>query len=214
MISKTTRLSTAALMALTGAVALSGFAPAAQAQDRGPWRDGPGARPGLEARPSGAPLAGLLGIACSDRAAERIDTAFLRLSYRVALTEAQKPLFDELRGAALAAQTAFAEDCAAIRPAEADRAAADPFDRMRTRIDLASAHIAALEGLLPKAEAFYDTLDEGQKAKLAEPRRRMGEMRRDNRQQRLERWMDRRDGERQDRRLRPMPPAGIEAPRG
>jgi hypothetical protein len=132
---------------------------------------------------------GLLGLVCSERGAERLEIALVRLSYRLDLTAEQQPLFDDLRSTALTAQTTFADDCAAARPAAAnpapaangDTAAAapatppDPVARLRAQVALDKARVAALESVLPKFEALYQSLSDAQKAAFT-PERRQGPM--------------------------------------
>jgi hypothetical protein len=121
----------------------------------------------------------LLDLVCSPRGAERLEVALVRLSYRVELTAEQQPLYDDLRTAALTAQTQFADACDAARPqpsASATPAPADPVAALRSRLDLEKAHTAALESVLPKFEAFWNSLSEEQKAQL-QPQRGKGRVR-------------------------------------
>jgi hypothetical protein len=111
----------------------------------------------------------MLQLVCSPRGTDRMERIFDRLGKRLDLTEAQSPLFAELRGAALIAQTEFADACTAARP-EAGSDRPDFVDRLETRLKLEAARNAALTGLLPQLGAFYDSLSDEQKTRL-EPRR-------------------------------------------
>jgi hypothetical protein len=192
-------LTSAAIVALTAAVIGAGGIAAASAQQApmqpqapGQFQPGPGGpgqfgqfnrRGGGEfrdfraARGGGGMRAGggLLDLVCSERGAERLEIAFVRMSHRVELTAEQQGLFDALKTAALTAQTEFADTCAAARPtavAEGQQPApVDPVARMQGRIDIEKAHTAALESVLPAFEAFYNSLTDEQKAQLAPQRR-------------------------------------------
>ncbi len=145
-----------------------------------------GGMPGMEMRRGGMARGGLLNLVCSDRAAERLEIAFVRLSYALELTAEQQPLFDDLRTTALTAQTQFADRCKAANPtasaaAPAQNGAApatttrDPVAGMRARLELDKARIAALETVLPKFEQFYNSLTDAQKAELSPGARRGGQ---------------------------------------
>jgi hypothetical protein len=135
------------------------FAPRPGRMERG-FRHMPMARAGM------GPMGGgnLINIACSPRGAEALEIAFVRLSYRLDLTDTQQPLFDDLKTAALAAQHDFADTCKAARPN--GTAKADPLTAYKGRIAVESAHVDALNTVLPKFEAFIGSLDDAQKAKL------------------------------------------------
>lgn len=111
----------------------------------------------------------MLQLVCSDRAAERLEIAFVRLSHRITLTPQQQPLFDDLRTTALTAQTQFADSCTkAAQPAAGTATATpDPLAGMKARLELDKARIAATETVLPKFEAFFTSLTDEQKASLA-----------------------------------------------
>jgi hypothetical protein len=110
----------------------------------------------------------LMNVVCSPRGAEAIDIAFVRLSYRLDLTSEQQPLFDALKATALDEQKSFAEACQSARPAPGHRP--DAVERMKSRITLETARLAALNAILPKFEALYSSLTDQQKAALT-PRR-------------------------------------------
>lgn len=185
-----TRVTSTAIAALVaGTLGLAALTPAAIAQ-QGP---NPGQHPGghhiqmqipghfgghrferfRNTRVPGVRAGSLLDLVCSPNGAERTEIGFVRLSYRLGLTEAQRPLFDDLRAAALTAQTQYADACAARTGADATPT---PVDRLANQIADNTLRLELMETLLPKLEAFYDSLDDTQKAAL-EPRSRDGKNR-------------------------------------
>jgi len=113
----------------------------------------------------------VVSLVCSDRGAEALEIAFVRLSHRLELTDEQDQLFDALRTSALTAQTRFADTCAAALPdATADAAAPDVMARLKASLDIERARLDAMTGLLPDLEAFYASLTSAQQADMA-PRR-------------------------------------------
>lgn len=117
---------------------------------------------------------GLMGIFAFERGAEALEIAFVRLSHDITLTDAQKPLFDDLKTTALTAQTEFADALKAARPAapsatataDATTAKPDIATMLKTRIAIETAHTKALSAVLPKLEAFTASLTDEQKAEL------------------------------------------------
>jgi hypothetical protein len=174
-------------------IGLAGAVPFAQAQQQAAPQHGPqqgqahdqllkhrpgmgsadAMRPGFRMRGGGGGNP-LLGFACSARGAERLEIAFVRLSYRLDLNPSQQALFDDLKAAALTAQAGFADACAAARPAPAagEPAKRDPLARMQARLAIGKARTAALESVLPKFEALYNSLGDDQKSKLTPQRGR------------------------------------------
>lgn len=124
---------------------------------------------------------GLLGFVCSERGAERLEIALVRMSHRLDLTAEQQPLFDELRDTALAAQMGFADTCATLRPerpqsgAEVTAETPDLGERFANRVEIARAEVAALEAVQPVLDALLDTLTDEQKASLQPRRGQRGE---------------------------------------
>lgn len=112
----------------------------------------------------------IVNLVCSDRGAEALEIAFVRLAHRLDLTAEQQTLFDTLRTNALTAQTAFADSCAAARPAADDTARPDLVARLKARLDIEQARLDAMTRILPDLEAFYASLTDAQKADL-QPRR-------------------------------------------
>jgi hypothetical protein len=115
---------------------------------------------------------GLLALVCDEQGADRLEHMLLTVAQRTDLTAEQQPLHDALKTAALTAQSDFAAACAAARPAEgADVSSTDLADRLKARLDIEKAHVAALEGVIPAFEAFYDSLSDAQKQALTPPQR-------------------------------------------
>ena len=111
----------------------------------------------------------LLALVCSDDAAERTEIGFVRLGHRLELTPEQQTLFDDLKTATLTAQTQFADQCA--KPAEPTSADAqptvpNPVEHLTAQIGNDTLRLELTQGLLPKLEAFYNSLTDEQKASL------------------------------------------------
>ena len=126
----------------------------------------------------GAMRGGLLSIACGDRGAEALEIAFIHVQYEVKPTAEQQPLFDALKTTALADQKNFSDACQAAMGA-GGTASATILDRFQNRLAIETAKVTALNDVMPKLKAFYDSLTDAQKQQL-QPRRwggpRMGEM--------------------------------------
>jgi hypothetical protein len=116
--------------------------------------------------------AGFLNLVCSDRGAEKLEVALVRLSHRLDLNADQITLFDTFKSTALTTQTSFADDCATALPDKAADAKPDLLDRLKAGLALEQARLEALNTVLPDFEAFYGSLTEAQKADLF-PRRMM-----------------------------------------
>jgi hypothetical protein len=156
------------------ALAAAGSAPPDQTMARG----SDAARPGMmghwgqrgQMGRLGGRRANLLDIACGDRGAEALEIAFVHVKYSVEPTAEQQPLLDSLRTAALADQKTFADTCKANRGDGTAAASTTLLDRLQARLAIETAKVAALNDVLPKFKAFYDSLTDAQKAKR-EPRR-------------------------------------------
>lgn len=169
-----TSTSAAVVVAILG---LGTLAPVAMAEDQGLQTSSEVSRPGPRfhhnhdgPRPDGMQRGmpgGMFGPVCSERGAERLEHMFVSISYRLELTAEQAPLFDALRSEAMTAQTGFADTCASLRP-EAGQTTEPPnlIERLQTRIEIDEARTAALSGLMPSIEAFYNSLTDEQQAKL------------------------------------------------
>ena len=119
--------------------------------------------------------ANLLDLACGDRGAEALAIGFVHIEYAVKPTAEQAPLLDALKSTALADQKTFADACkTATSDAKGDAGKPNLLDRLQTRLAIDTAKVTALNDVLPKFKAFYDSLTDDQKAKL-EPQRPMGE---------------------------------------
>jgi hypothetical protein len=107
---------------------------------------------------------GLLGLVCSDKGAEALEVAFVRLSHRLDLTDAQSTLFDAFKTNALTTQTSFADDCKAALPDRTAEATPDLVDGLKARLAIQQAELTAMNQILPDFEAFYASLTDAQKA--------------------------------------------------
>ena len=105
--------------ALVGSLGMATLVPAALADNERGWRGGEhgqmqmrdGEGRGERGRMGRGQGGGFLGVACDAEGAERMAGVLGALEQRLALTDAQKPLFDDLRTTALDAQTTFADNC-------------------------------------------------------------------------------------------------------
>ena len=114
----------------------------------------------------------ILDLACSDKGAEALELALVRLDHKFDLSADQQKLFDTFRTTALTTQTSFADSCKAAKPATTADAKPDFLARIKSRLAIDSAKLTALNEVLPSFEAFYNSLDATQKAELM-PRRGM-----------------------------------------
>lgn len=160
---------------LVATLALGAAAPAAFAQDQG-LKAGPAGGPRhqqmlrFHGGEGGGMRGGLLQLVCSEEGADRLELMLLAVSQRLDLTAEQAPLFDDLKAAALTAQTSFSDTCASARPAAGETAEMPNLvERLETRIKVDEARIAALSDVLPSLQAFYDSLTDEQKAQLDAP---------------------------------------------
>jgi LTXXQ motif family protein len=180
---------TAIAALLTGAIGLTAVPTAVFAQDQGAAPQGQMQMQGGKHNMQGnkrfggqeghgqrhARGGGILELVCSERGAEQLEIAFVRLSHRLELTAEQTPLFDDLKATALSAQTSFADTCTAARPAKDAAAKPDLLERMKTRVAIETAHVEAINTVLPKLEALFASLSDEQKAGL-QPKGDRGQM--------------------------------------
>lgn len=117
----------------------------------------------------------LIALGCNDRAAERLEISFVRASHRLDLTAEQQPLFEALKTTALTQQTNFSDTCTAARGDRTSAERPDVVERMKTRLAVDSARVAALTAIMPDFESFYASLTDEQKGRLM-PRRQRGHM--------------------------------------
>ena len=165
----------AAIAALVAAIGLTSFAPAAfsapptnRPSERGGMQDGMQGgqkhQHKLDFRNTGGSgRFEMVDLRCGTGAADRMDQRLDRIADRLELTAEQQALYETFRTSALAAQTAFADTCATLRPASAEQPA-DPIAAIEMRLKIDEARIASLAAVLPNLRAFYDSLNDEQKA--------------------------------------------------
>lgn len=105
---------------------------------------------------------GLLGMFFSERGAEAIDVAAVRLTHQLDLTEEQAALLEDLRLAALDAQADVAEVREEFAPADDETAEPDLVARYAGLVAMTTARAEALEAVQPAFEAFVASLDDTQ----------------------------------------------------
>jgi len=176
---------TALVATLAGTLGLVATVPATFAQDAGPnagpkrpaaqdvqrpgqWRQHNNMRFNAQ-RPEGS--RGIIDLLGTPRGAEALEIAFVRLSHRIDLTDTQKPLFEDLKTTALAAQSSFADAAKAARESlTANNQRPDLVTGLKARVAVDTARLEAINTVLPKLEAFMNSLSDQQKADLM-PRR-------------------------------------------
>ena len=163
------KLSSLALAAtLVGTLSISAIAPAAYAQDntananKGPKAEQKQNRKGKgEFRPVRGGH-GFLNFVCSTQGAERLEKMLEITAIRLDVTDAQRPAFDDLKTAALTAQSDFAASCEPLKAEKAENAA----DRLAQRTAMMELQVAGMNTVLPAFETFYETLSDEQKAQV------------------------------------------------
>lgn len=105
---------------------------------------------------------GMFRLVCSDKGAARIEKMLTRLGDRSTLTDEQKPLFEDFKTHALAAQTTFADAC--TTPSR--DGTTTMVDQLKNRQTNMSAMVAAMDEVLPSLETFDKSLTDEQKAQL------------------------------------------------
>ena len=109
----------------------------------------------------------ILDMLVSGRGAEAIDIAAVRLTHQLDLTQDQQALLEDLRLAALDAQTnvqSARDDIAPVSEDEADQP--DLIARYAGMVAMTTARAEALEAIQPSFEAFVQSLDDAQIDKL------------------------------------------------
>jgi hypothetical protein len=107
----------------------------------------------------------LLDMACGDRGAEALEIAFVHIKYAVKPDATQAPLLDALRTAALADQKNFATACPSTMSQNGGKpGGTNLLDRLQARQTMENAKAAALNDVVPKFKAFYDSLTAEQKS--------------------------------------------------
>lgn len=160
-----------AATALTGALALMALTPGAYAHDSNKQQNmrGKGEHGQKMGRSGQKGPGAFIHLICSEKGAERLETALGRVGDKVKLSEDQQALLTELKTVTLAAQTDFADKCTTPTRGE-DK---DLMDHVKQRQANMTAHVAAMDNVVPALEAFYDSLSDEQKAEL-KPNRRGG----------------------------------------
>lgn len=146
--------------AVIGSLSLTALAPAAYADERGKGMRGKGEH-GERMGHRGGP-GGFIHLMCSEKGAERLESALGHVAEKIDLTSDQQSLLAELKTVALSAQTNFADTC--TTPARDDDS--NMIDRLKARQSNMAAHVAAMDDVVPALETFYDSLTDEQKAEL------------------------------------------------
>lgn len=157
--------------AIIGSLAITSFAPAAYADNRGPGKDR-GERSEQGERHGRGGQGGFIRLMCSENGAKRLEAAMDRMDDRITLTDDQQALYDTFKSNALAAQTQYADSCVqGTRGADTDIV-----DRLETRQANMKALVAAMDTIIPSFEAYYDSLSDEQKAEMKPKRGKRGGM--------------------------------------
>lgn len=184
------RVSSMSIAALVAATIAVGAAAPVLAEDHGPRgprgdfafrMDHDGNRMFARRHMRGDARGGVLALVCSERGGDRLEHMLLSISQRTEPAGDQVALYDAFKTAATSAQADFAKACATARP-DADTAAnRDLVDRLKARLELDEARLAAMSTVLPAFEAFYDSLSDEQRKALAPRLGDRGERRHDMR---------------------------------
>ncbi|AKR56515.1 hypothetical protein GCM10011321_02290 [Youhaiella tibetensis] len=178
---------TALAVALAGTLGLAAV-PATYAQDAKPGhaqakqpqqelqRPGQWRNHQMRGNPDRGNGRGLMDIIASPRGAEALEIAFVRLSHRIELTDAQKPAFDDLKTTALDAQKTFADAAKAARETLTPTAGSTPdmVAMLKARVAIDTARLEAMNTVMPKLETFLNGLSDTQKASLMPKRDNVG----------------------------------------
>lgn len=161
----------AAVVAVTlggAALAPTAFAAPPDTSSNAPWASHMPAGPGMHARPWAGNRAGMrqgrakfMALECSPRGAEALEIGFVRAKYALHLTADQSPLFAALRTSALDGQRDVAKVCRTQMAGH--KTGATLLDKLQGRLAIDQARVTALSAVIPKFEAFYQSLDAGQK---------------------------------------------------
>ncbi len=106
---------------------------------------------------------GFLRFICSDNAAAKTENRLEKIAQKIDLNKEQEDLFNDYKSAFLTAQTQYADNCT-IPEKNADL---DLIDRIKIQQKNAAARISAINKILPQFEAFFDSLTDEQKSKIA-----------------------------------------------
>jgi len=152
---------------LIGTLSIGAIAPAAYAQATASNGDGKNAEQKQERKSKGQHRNvrgghGFLNSICSETGAERLEKGMEIMAIRIDLTDAQRPAFDDLKTAALTAQTDYAEACTPLKAEKPEGAA----EKLKHRTAMMELQLESMNQVLPSFEAFFDTLSDEQKAEL------------------------------------------------
>ena len=150
---------------LVGTLSISAFAPAAFAQDNSTQSPKAEQKQDHKGKGQFRPMRGghgFLGSICSTEGADRLDKMLEIMAIRIDLTDAQRPAFDDLKTAALTAQTDFATSCAPLKEQKPEGAA----EKLKHRSAMMELQLASMNTVMPAFEAFYDSLSDEQKAQV------------------------------------------------
>ncbi|UJQ94478.1 Spy/CpxP family protein refolding chaperone [Mariluticola halotolerans] len=157
--------------ALAGTVGLTALTPAAYAHDRdNGMRKHRDQGQHMQQRGGDRMPGAFVRLMCSEDGAARLETALNGVETKITLTDEQKTLLADLKTAALAAQTEYADNC--VVPEKTDTP--DMAERMKTRHANMAAQVAAMDDVVPAFEVFYDTLSDEQKAEFRSKSRMRG----------------------------------------
>jgi len=156
---------------LVGVIGATSFSSLASARD-GAQGNGPNAnrdrvpQNAQQARgPGGALGFGPVRLVCSDRGAARIEDGLSHIGLRIDLGDEQAAALEDLKTAALLAQSVFAELCVDLKPGHD----ADLIERMNSRQAMVAAQLVGVKSVMPSLEIFFDSLTDEQKADLRPP---------------------------------------------
>ncbi len=104
-----------------------------------------------------------LSFFCSDNAITKIENRLEKMAQILDLNSEQENLFNDYKSAFLTAQTQYADNC--IIPEK--NANLDLIDRIKIQQKNTEFRISAINEILPQFEAFFDSLTDEQKGKIA-----------------------------------------------
>ncbi|WP_415156855.1 Spy/CpxP family protein refolding chaperone [Maritalea sp.] len=160
------KLSTLALAAtLIGTMSIGAFAPSAFAQDSGNQTSKAEQKQDRKGKGQFRPVRGgqgFLGAVCAEEGADRLDKMLEIMAIRIDLTDAQRPAFDDLKTAALTAQTEFGESCGPLKDQKPEGAA----QILAQRTAMMELQLESMNSVLPAFETFYESLSDDQKAQI------------------------------------------------
>lgn len=150
---------------LVGTLAVSAIAPAAYAQEAN--NDGQKAENKQDRKGKGQyrPVRGghgFLNFVCATEGADRLEKTLEIMAIRLEVTDEQRPAFDDLKTAALTAQSDFAEACTPMKDAKPEGAV----EKLAHRTSMMELQLESMNTVLPAFETFYEGLSDEQKAQI------------------------------------------------